>query len=180
MNKDERSKIIKSLIGLSELFNRQLSKESLGMMANMLDDLEFEKVINAIHQYSMDGKNKTFPLPGQIRDLINPSINDDQLAVDVSTRLVHAMSKFGWTNESAAKEFMGPIAWMIVEREGGWRSICERISDDDLGTFKAQTREMAKVFIIRHRNGSLGISPSFPSQNVIEKKIDISGLLKGF
>jgi hypothetical protein len=88
---------------------------------------------------------RTCPLPSDIRKLIAPdSISDLAVANDVAGRIGGAMSRFGYTNPRQAEQFIGPIGWAVVRILGGWQHLCNTITTDEMRTFHAQCRELAK------------------------------------
>jgi hypothetical protein len=64
----------------------------------------------------------------------------------LTQKVVQALGKFGWSNESSAKEWFGIHDWEIVTRYLSWSQICE-VDNDGLQTFQAQFREFAKSFM---------------------------------
>jgi hypothetical protein len=167
MTHAERMHVMKALVYLAELYGKQFSRESFVMMADSLMDLDGTAVLKALQAYTQEPSSRTFPMPGQIRALVNPTVSTEQQAIEAGNKIVEAMTKFGWTNPEKAKEFMGPIAWGVVQREGGWAQLCERTNNDDLPILKAQWRELAKVVAIRQKQEE-NLALSAPDTKKIE------------
>lgn len=170
MNQQERSQVVKIFVTLSEIYNRQFSRDALALMADALMDLDGPSVIKALSGYLNDSGSRGFPLPGQVRALVSPQASNDQLALEAANKIIEAMARFGWTNPEKAREFMGPIAWQVVIQDGGWVNLCERTKNDDLPILRAQWRQLAGVVAIRQKQ-----KESFKNQISFEEKKEIEG-----
>lgn len=136
-------------------YDVQMSEVKLKILAEELVDLPIEQVIRAYDFFRREPNRRQMPMPADVRARVAPShITNDQFALEASNKIVEAMSKFGWTNPERAEQFMGPIGWEVVKREGGWAQICERTKNEDLPILKAQWRELAKVVAVRQAQGS--------------------------
>jgi hypothetical protein len=145
----------------AQYYNRQLDPEVLSMMCDDLEDLGYEASIQAYAQYRKNSANRFFPMPAQIRDMISPQPSDENDARDAAARIVQAISKFGWANQTGAKSFIGDLGWTVVERHGGWLTVCE-MPADQIGIFQAQGRELAKAIAVRASAGLLDEPPRLP------------------
>lgn len=125
MTQDERNQVAIALMNLSKIFNRALDRGGVATMLDLLDDLSMEAILGAIRAYSLDGKNRFFPLPAQLRDLILKDPDNEAKAIEAIERIKMAISMFGYCKESKALEYIGPIGWQIVRGYGGWSQICE-------------------------------------------------------
>lgn len=92
-------------------------------------------------------------------------LTDDEKARLVVSRVVAAISKFGYTaimsekRTAELKQFIGDDGWHLVQSVGGWNSICET-ETDDLPTLTAQWRELAKSMTHqKYREAYLALSP---------------------
>lgn len=171
MNDNERKELAKQLIVLAEIYGRDLSRQALGFMLDQLNELNFEEAMNSLNKYCRDSKNRTFPTPGQLLAIAKPEASDIDNAAEVANRIIQAMSKYGWTQPEKAKQFIGEVGWLVVQREGGWGWICETTTEDKIPTLKAQWRVLASSLVNRSRSGQLDVAPSLPKpQNVTELK----------
>lgn len=162
----------KILIGLAGYYNHPLTEETLAMYAEDLGDLSVEKIFLATKEIRRDPKITRFPLPAQIRERIEPPENPEGLAIEASNRIVEAISRFGYWRESEAKEFIGELGWLVVQRQGGWQAICENTLVTTLPTQKAQWRELAKVLYARSKSGTLDTPPALPkSENTQPERL---------
>lgn len=150
-------------IKLSAYYQSQVRDEVLDMYAEDLADLPPQKVLSAMEEYRKSPKNTRMPLPAQIRALCNPAVDDESLAKEAAARIPQAIRRYGYTNPAEAREFIGPLGWQVVERNGGWQSLCETMTDQQLGFFQAQARELVKAHIQLSRAGIMGQAPTLPT-----------------
>lgn len=142
----ECRELMKQLVLLGEIYGRPLSDGAVKLMIADLEDLPFANVMTALTNYRRNAANRAFPLPAQIRALVNPSIDPKLAAREIAARIVGAVPKYGWANGTEAEAFIGPIGWAIVKKLGGWSHICESLGDTiHPTTFQAQVRDLAEV-----------------------------------
>lgn len=138
--------IMQAIVVTAEYYGRQLSEPVLRMYTADLSDLPPHKVLAGYAQYRRNPANRTFPLPAQIRELVNPEefVAVEAQAREIAARVVGAVPKFGWNNVRGARSYIGEIGWGIVERQGGWQHICENLGTRmNATTFQAQVRDQA-------------------------------------
>ncbi len=139
---------LKEVIVLTHAYYNQgkdpLKDQVLLMYAEDLADLPEPECIFAYNQWRRDPKNKTFPLPAHIREIVSPDefVSPEIEAREIARRVVGAVTKFGWNNARDAEAFIGPIGWDAVNRSGGWSIICEQMSTFNRTTFEAQMRDL--------------------------------------
>lgn len=155
-----RFEIGKIWLGLAEMYGKEISTNALTIMLNAIEDLDTEKVIIALNNWARTSKQTRYPLPSEIREIVNPILSTDALAKESSARIQQAISKFGYMQPNLAKEFIGEIGWNVVERFGGWVYICENHGVDlNPLTFLAQARDLAKAQIELGQNKLNGAAP---------------------
>lgn len=127
----------------AEYYSRQLSETVLAMYAADLEDLEPDKVCAGYQQYRRNPQNRTFPLPAQIRELVNPEefVAVETQAREIAARIMGAIPKFGWANPKEAQSYIGPHGWALVDRAGGWRYLCENTQARQVPMMIAQFRD---------------------------------------
>ncbi|CAB4152809.1 hypothetical protein UFOVP610_29 [uncultured Caudovirales phage] len=137
---------IKEIIILTaNYYSKTLNSQVLEMYVEDLADYETSKVIEAYKKYRKDPKNKFFPLPAQIIEIINPTVSKEARSQDVAARIRESVSRFGHSNAKEAQMYIGSEGWNIVRRFGGWSYICQELgSSISVDTFYAQCRELAK------------------------------------
>lgn len=129
-------------------YGKDLEDAVILLYADDLKDLNELDCINAYIVYRKNPKNRTFPLPSHIREIVNPkqSISEERLAAEIAGRVSGAIVKFGWANPSDAKAFIGQTGWAVIERRGGWRYICENVGlSINPGVFEAQVRNQVET-----------------------------------
>jgi hypothetical protein len=122
-------------------YGRDLKDEVIKMMASDLEDLSFEEVIQAFQNYRRDPKNRTFPLPAHIRDMISPTMTKDAEAREILGRIKSAIKVFGGYQSAPAQTYIGPIGWKYIQEQGGWFNFCFHINIFDESALQAQARE---------------------------------------
>jgi len=127
-------------------YNRgQVAPDALvEMYASDLSDLDVRACVEAYGRYRKNPQNKTFPLPAQIRELVKPEefVAVEVQAREVASRIVGAITKFGWCGAQEAKVFIGAIGWEAVERNGGWMNLCQNVGVSiNPATLQAQLRD---------------------------------------
>lgn len=159
----------------SAYYQLKLEGHVISMYAKDLSDLLLEDVLEAYKKYRQYPKNTRFPLPSQIRNILNQNINDEDKARDATGRIITAISKYGYSNPIEAKEYIGNLGWKVVERQGGWSTLCERVQNDQIPIYQAQWIKYATSLINYEKhetkeNGEL-IKLNF-SQNNLNKAIE--------
>lgn len=179
MSSDNLSQIQVLLIALAEYYQKPLTENQLVMYAEDLSRFESEKVQAAMYTYRNNPKNKFFPIPAQLIEVLEPEIDPSLQAIEISARIWQAIANFGWPNPEGAKDFIGEIGWHVVTRMGGWPSLCDQVMQSDGGMLRAQMREMAKATMERQKLGMLFETPSFPKISVNDNQVMISDITAG-
>ncbi len=160
-----------------------LSDQVLLMYASDLEDLNPKDCIDAYNRYRRNPANKSFPLPAQIRELVNPEefVAVETQAREVAARIVGAVSRFGWNNAREAQTFIGAEGWEVVKRQGGWSYLCENMGHRiNATTFQAQLRDQLEG-VLRYGlpaiEKAIGLPPSNPRIGSLEKASGIAALI---
>lgn len=165
MTNEQRQTIGKLWIAIAEMNGKEISSTALSLMLSAIQDLDAERVILALNDWARTSKQARHPLPAEIRALAAPATDPDAEAREAISRVVAAVSKFGWSNADNARAFTGELGWHIVERFGGWSYLCQNLGVSiDLTTFQAQGRDLAKATISRGPQG-LENAPSLPASD---------------
>jgi hypothetical protein len=141
--------IQEQLVYLCVYYQTLFPDEVIAMYAEDLSDLPQELLLQAFRDIRRDPKITRFPLPAIIRARVAPSENVDDKAAELASRIPQALARFGWNHPREAREFLGEIAWEIIEREGGWQRVCEMVQDETVSVYKAQWRWLAKALLSR-------------------------------
>ncbi len=146
MTEVELKELKKGITLTASYYGRELKPEVIGMMAEDLRDLPFENVSAAYLAYRRDPKNRSMPLPAQIREIVDPTPDPEAEGREAVERIKIAIAKFGWPQAAAARAFIGEIGWRIVEGMGGWMRVCESDITFNPGLL-AQARKRAEDLI---------------------------------
>jgi hypothetical protein len=96
--------------------------------------------------------------------MLKPS--DNNQARDAVARISYALSRWPGDDEFSiqrAKEYIGSLGWLVVNRIGGWSKL-GRSSYDEIGpTAQAQWRELAISLMGKDRMGMVDLPPEVPS-----------------
>ena len=125
MNQENRSKLSIIIAATARYYSRQIDKEIVSMMLDDLSDLEYESVARAYSEYRKNPKNRTFPMPAQIREVVSPEVTPEAKAREIIDRIKKAIDRIGYARESEAEKSIGPIGWQLIKGMGGWTRVCE-------------------------------------------------------
>lgn len=155
MNHEERNTIARRWMALAATHGKIFNKEAWTMMLDSVGDLPYERLKNALEGWLAGPKARTFPFPIDLREMIVPPVNDDDVAREAASRVIAAVTKFGWAQPGAAKEWVGELGWVGVVRAGGWQYICENLGRRELphGMFQAQLRDICLTVWRRAKAG---------------------------
>lgn len=156
------SEIFKIVAALAEYYDKQLTANQMSMYVHDLLELQPDELLKAIYEYRNIADNHFFPLPAKLKSLAKPKPSEEQNAVDAVSRIIEAISKFGPYRYEEARKFVGEIGWMVIQRDGGWNAVCQFLTEDNMGQFRAQWREMAKAFSARSKAGLTDVPPDLP------------------
>lgn len=172
------AKIAAIISATSKYYGVTLENEVLDLYVMDLDDLPEEAVLQAFGQYRRNPKNTRNPLPAQIRELVAPSVEPRQIAIDLTKKIIAALKKRGWTwpnmntyapHESFEAEFrseLGDLAWEVVQRNGGWKSVYDDWDVSDPTQFFAQLRDHVEAVVQLGRAGQLSNRPALSAPPV--------------
>lgn len=165
-----KPEFLKRLAVLADLCGKDLSPDVLRMYDKLLEPLGYPALCVAVEQIILDRNDRDpFPSPRTIKEKLHPKVDDDALAIEAASRVIGAISKFGYCNPSEARAYVGELGWAIVDREGGWVALCEKVESRQLPSLRAQWRDLAKSILKRARNDSDDRPPSLPAANPLSR-----------
>lgn len=137
-----------------------LTADSITTLINILEkhypEFFLEEFLQAYTDYKNDSKNAFFPSPSSLRKYLSPEVDDETVAISTAARVIEAVSKFGWSNSSDARAFVGELGWAGVCRFGGWSLICQELGVSiNVGTFQAQLKAIIKSEVVISKAGGL-------------------------
>lgn len=157
----DRNEFLKKLYIIANVCEHELKKDVAEVYAELLEPFGWHRIEPIMNKFLLEAKINKFPVPADFMEILNPPLQDSDEGIEVANRIISAIGKYGYTNPEQAKEFMGDIAWAVVESWGGWQHICENFRCDDEGINRAQLRETAKTMIRRERQGRRQLPPMF-------------------
>ena len=151
----------KALVKLAAYYEKILTDEQIEIYSKQLFEyLTIEQLSKACKVYIDNPKNEFFPRPiSKLIAIVSNPYESIDFAVEISSRVIESVSKFGWTGEFKARQHVGDHGWLAIERLGGWQYLCENLGVTlNLTTTQAQIREMIKsnleISKIQARNGT--------------------------
>lgn len=167
MNRDERMAVGKMWLALAEMHGREISQPALSLMLDAVSDLDGNKILVAMKEWAKNSKHSRHPLPGDLRQSLDPAGDPDANAREAASRIIAAVSKYGYNNPKLAEKFIGELGWHVVSRFGGWMYVCENLGTTlDITSFQAQARDVAKATIVRGPEGITN-APALPKSDKI-------------
>lgn len=145
MTQQEKNELSITIALTAKYYSYSVDRDLISMIISDLEDLEFCAVQSAYKKYRMSPKSTRFPFSGQIREMVQPPVSEDNLAREVISKIIESVSRFGYSNASDARAFIGEAGWSVVKSYGGWQNLCEGMGIFfSAETFSAQSRELLK------------------------------------
>lgn len=142
MTNEEKIKIGEAWAALGNLYGKEINRAAMNIILKSVSGLNADAVLNALEGWPATSKYHRPPYPSEVIEIVDPRANLRDVAINTSSRIRHAVSKFGWSNQSDAKNFIGDMGWRYVERIGGWKYLCENLGTNiSETTFIAQCRD---------------------------------------
>jgi hypothetical protein len=93
------------------------------------------------------GETPFFPDASMVLKKLQPNSSEIQDEAQVVAGLiVDANTKFGHYDQKGVREHVGELAYYVIERFGGWASICN-LQYSEMGTARAQLKKIAESAI---------------------------------
>lgn len=147
---------------LAKVCEYQLNADLIALYDRALSRFGYDRAIAAVEEAVIERRgNERMPSIGDLVARCSPQILDSDSAVEVAGRILSAITKFGWSNGADAPSWIGEVGWAVVERNGGWKNLCETVKEKDIPTWRAQLRDQAGAVLRRHKAGVLHQSPKF-------------------
>lgn len=133
-------------VTLCAYYQKQLPDLVIEMYCQDVSDLDSKDVCSALDLWRRNPKNRTVPLPAQIREMIRPEfVDEDSESREICSRIIESITKFGYPNGSDARNFIGEAGWTVVTSYGGWSHLCQNLGTKiSVDSFNAQARELLK------------------------------------
>lgn len=115
-----------------------------------LKHLSYEQFLKAFR--TARDNIKFFPSIKEILDYADPSSIklDSKLEAEViKSRIMYAISAYGYTNPEKAQKHIGPLGWKFIQTRGGWSQVCD-ITYDDVKSFGFDARYYCEAHLIQN------------------------------
>jgi hypothetical protein len=124
-------------------------------------------IIDTLKGIIREAMGGAFHHPPSVEEIIETHRQADTtdpkfLARESASRILGAISRFGWCNPKEARAWMGELAWKVCEMQGGWVEICESTTNQNKVHLQAQWRDLAESIL--HRKSDL--PPGLPQGDV--------------
>ncbi len=155
---------LKTLAGVCDF---QLNQDLVTLYDRALRRFGYDRATAAVEDAIMERRGQDrMPSIGDLVQRCAPSLADADLAVEVATRIIAAVPKFGgYASDADVSDWLGPVAMHVIQGLGGWQHFARtfgRVTDaKEVGIWKAQLREHAASTLRQHKAGVLGIAPRF-------------------
>lgn len=174
-----RQAFISKFVLLAEMCGKSLSEDLVAMYEKSLSQLGYEKLSYVIEQIILErGDRDPFPSIRTIREKVVPTPSAESEAIDAANRISEAMAKYGYGRREEAKQFIGELGWLIVQRQGGWENLCENTLTTQMPTLRAQWRELGKTLWQKAKDGTLHEAPALPESTNPEKVLKLGSTIK--
>jgi len=118
---EQKKLFAQSFVLTAKNYDKEIGFDLAKMITDDMSDLDFEACMKALVTYRRDPKNKFWPKASDIRQIVDPQLDAKDAARNTASRIVQAVTKFGYMQSQSAKEFIGSAGWAAVKRWGGWQ-----------------------------------------------------------
>lgn len=165
-------KFLAKLRALAKLSNMILDDETIQMLDEMLKDLGYERLDQAVGKILLNRRaSDRFPSIRDIREaagvVMDDPKGDKELAAEIAERIWTALGRYGYTNPGQAAEYIGDLGWAAVRNSGGWNTWCNIECESQKPTYIAQARDLIMSLLRKDRAGvALDAVPIPPSEQI--------------
>lgn len=152
---------------IAESLGKNVTRDFIAYYDERLRKHGYEKLCVVLQQFADDPKR--FPTIRDIEDRLGVGeLSDEAKGRDAAARIAAAVGKFGSIcghdpdKLARIREYMGDLAWAIVNAQGGWNQICEVLTPQNTPTHTAQWRELAIAYCAKGRAGNVDEPPGLP------------------
>lgn len=179
MSPQEKQQLKALIVATGLYFGHEIPDSVLPLYVEDLADLNFADVTRAIGEARRDPRTTRFPLPAVIRAKLTPSVSDEDVAAEAAARITGAVRMYGNTNADRARKYIGELGWRVVQLDGGWQNVCETLTQDNLGTFRAQWRNLALTTARQAKLGTLKeVGPALPTRQDDPQLTQANGIVQ--
>jgi hypothetical protein len=166
---------------LAKLSETTLCRELVELYDRTLSTTGYDNATRAVEHFIVNRRSRdAFPSIAELRKVATGEGEDIDVANAVAGRIFEAIKEMDKCRllTQGVKDFLGDIAWSVVNQSGGWDFVYNSINDHNAGQHRAQFRDLALSLIRRNKLGhDLTAAPSFgkaPTGSSIQKFIQSS------
>lgn len=128
-----------------------LTKETISLYDSSLSKYGYIPVAAAIKRIAQERNGRDpFPAIRDIAEILDPDFFDPSEKANIlAGEIIGTIAAIGPYRIEDAKRRLGSDAWELIEGEGGWKTICEMVTNENAPIYKAQWRESLKVRLKR-------------------------------
>ena len=147
MTPQERERILGLLALISEQSTQPASRTRLLFTVDQLSKHPAGKIIAALSKMAIEARR--FPTVAEIlAEMGIKALSDRDLSVQSAALISGAIRKFGgWGANEEVKAYIGPLAWKVVERNGGWQALCETVTLQNESYLVSQWKELSESLL---------------------------------
>lgn len=155
-------KFLERLRALAKLCSLELDVVLLELYDKTLATAGYEAAMRAVDRIiSTRNARDPFPSIADLMKIATGVLDDGDNAQEAAHRILEAVTKMGRYRGDEAREFIGSLGWYVVQRSGGWPSLCTQVTPQNASILRSQWKELALSAIRRNRLGLLEKAPSF-------------------
>ena len=150
-------------------YNKDIPDRVIDLYVHDSINVSLKDLRMAFEKYRNTSQGNFFPLPAQLKLIINPPSDPLDDANEIVARIFRAIRKFGYPNPDEAKHHIGELGWAVVQGMGGWSHLC---TSSDLGyqsSVRAQLRDLAKSKLSRIERGEYETVPGKKEWDKVSK-----------
>lgn len=151
MNDDEQRKFSAAIAVTGTSFGRPIMEFALEVYVRKMRDVPFQAAMRGLYEAAASGK---MPSANELYAAATGVLDDKDESQDTADRIIAAISKFGSYRSADALAAVGEVGEEVIRRFGGWAQICD-VTNDQLGTLRAQLRDSARSVLARAKAGRL-------------------------
>jgi hypothetical protein len=167
------------MVMLAKQCRYELDEETIAIYDQALSERHSYEELSSALVDIVKGRRARDPFPSiaDIMALLDPAVQDKDLAVHLAGQIIRAVGKKGHTwpqccggdFRTAVTDALGAYAWDTIEAAGGWLALCESMLVDDLHVHRAQLRDAAVSVIARSKaNKKLAALPHVSVQGQLD------------
>lgn len=141
---DNKQKLFELFRRLAIAMGQDVTKERLQIYAEYFCGQDYKSIVDAC-KWHLES-SKWFPAISDICSIIKPVKTETDNSVEMAGEIINAVKMYGYTNECEAKKYLGESVWYVVERFGGWKTICST-PENELSIIRAQLRDISRVAV---------------------------------